>query len=86
MPFSVVWEDSFTINMLGALQEPVLLHPIRSEVAFILHFLVQYCLGYLKKPSRQMIYKFQKPDNRILKMPVQKFIIPILFFAGTFNA
>ena len=86
MPLSVVWEVFYTINILGALQELVPLHPIRSEVQFILLFLGQYCLGHLKKPSRQMIYKSQKSDNTISKMRIQKFIILILFFTGTFSA
>ena len=86
MPLLVGLVDFYTINILGALPEPVLLHPIRSEVAFILHFLVQYCLGYLKKPNRQMIYKFQKSHNRIFKEACTKIYNTHTFFAGTFNA
>lgn len=33
-----------------------------------------------------MIYKCQKPNNKILQMRIQKYIIMILFFAGTFSA
>ena len=33
-----------------------------------------------------MIYKSQKLNNKILQMRIQKYIIMILFFAGTFSA
>ena len=82
----VLWGDFFIINILAALQELVPLHLILLEVPFILLFLGQYYLRHLRKPNRQMIYKSQKLTNKILQMRIQKYIIMILFFAGTFSA